>query len=131
MSDLNGRLYFRTRENGAAVFRVDTENKSRRLELQQIATVAIRKAEYRVHGDAVITESEDEAINSWIAARLEILKSENKTEIPRLIENIKATTHWIVSQAEDDDIELHSEELLLAIHDLRSVIIRKKAEDFK
>ena len=31
-------FYFRIRENGAVVFRVDTENRQRRIELDEIAT---------------------------------------------------------------------------------------------
>lgn len=34
--------YFRVRENGAAVFRVDTENRQRRIEMDQIALANIR-----------------------------------------------------------------------------------------
>ena len=36
--------YFRIRENGAAVFRVDTENRQRRIEMDQIALVTSTKA---------------------------------------------------------------------------------------
>ncbi len=34
--------YFRIRENGAAVFKVDTENRQRRIELEEIATVNVK-----------------------------------------------------------------------------------------
>ena len=34
--------YFRVRENGAAVFRVSTENRQRRIEMDEIAVVNIR-----------------------------------------------------------------------------------------
>jgi len=131
MNDLHGRLYFRTRENGAAVFRVDTQNKSRRLELEPIASVAIKKAEYRVHGDAVISDAEDKAIRNWIASRLDTLKSNDERRLIDLIEDLKSTTHWIVSQASPEDLDPHMEELLLALHDMRSTIVRKKAENLK
>jgi len=39
--------YFRTRENGAAVFRVDTENRQRRIEMDQIAIVNVRNGASR------------------------------------------------------------------------------------
>ncbi len=35
--------YFRVRENGAAVFRVDTENRQRRIEMEQIAVINISR----------------------------------------------------------------------------------------
>jgi hypothetical protein len=34
--------YFRVRENGAAVFRISTENRQRRIEMDEIATVNVR-----------------------------------------------------------------------------------------
>ena len=34
--------YFRVRENGAMVFRVDTENRMRRIEMTQIAVVNVK-----------------------------------------------------------------------------------------
>jgi hypothetical protein len=37
--------YFRVRENGAAVFRVDTENRQRRIEMDQIAIINMRNGE--------------------------------------------------------------------------------------
>ena len=43
MSDLP-EYYFRIRENGAAVFRVDTENRQRRIEMEQIAREALAAA---------------------------------------------------------------------------------------
>lgn len=46
MSDI-GSLFFRVRENGAAVYRVDAENRQRRLDMQQIAVVNIRNGDVK------------------------------------------------------------------------------------
>ena len=43
--------YFRVRENGAFVFRVDTENRQRRIEMDQIASVNIRNGEIKPQGE--------------------------------------------------------------------------------
>ena len=40
MADQPNSLYFRIRENGATVFRVDTENRQRRIEMDQIAELS-------------------------------------------------------------------------------------------
>ena len=48
--------YFRVRENGAAVFRVDTENRQRRIEMDQIAVVNIKNGEIKPHGDRQLSE---------------------------------------------------------------------------
>ena len=47
--------YFRVRENGALVFRVDTENPQRRIEMDQIAVVNIRNGEIKPHGDRTLS----------------------------------------------------------------------------
>ena len=47
--------YFRIRENGAIVFRLDTENRNRRIEMDQIAVVNLRKGEIKPHGDTVLS----------------------------------------------------------------------------
>ena len=43
--------YFRIRDNGAAVFRVDSENRQRRIEMEQIASVNVRNGDMKPHGD--------------------------------------------------------------------------------
>ena len=42
MPDRLPDLYFRIRENGAAVFRIDPEHRARRIDLEHIATVNLR-----------------------------------------------------------------------------------------
>ncbi|MEO0343668.1 MAG: hypothetical protein AAF198_09540 [Pseudomonadota bacterium] len=125
---MHGRLYFRTRENGAAVFRVDTENKSRRLELVSIGTIAIKKGEFRAQGDQVISLEEADAIQEWIISRKAELNKRQSDDLNRFLDDIKTMTHTLQTQTEPDDIAAISEEMLLALHDLRSVLVRKKSE---
>ena len=42
MSDLP-EYYFRIRENGAALFRVDTQNRQRRIEMTELAAINVKK----------------------------------------------------------------------------------------
>ena len=67
MSDLPD-YHFRIRENGAAVFRIDTANRQRRIEMEQIATVHLGKGEIRPQGARALTE-EDLAAGSRRGAR--------------------------------------------------------------
>jgi hypothetical protein len=63
---MSGQLpdyYFRVRENGALVFRVDTENRQRRIEMDQIAVVNIRNGEIKPQGDRVLNERDLEVIH--------------------------------------------------------------------
>ena len=41
---------------------------------------------------------------------------------------LNLTTHWAQSRATDEQLEEVTDALLLAMHDLRSVLVRKKAD---
>lgn len=121
-------FYFRIRENGAAVYRVDTENRERRLELNQIAVVNLRKAEIRAHGDHALTEAETAAIRAWIEKRTDLLARRTIDDIHRTVDHLNLTAQWAQSQASPEDLEAVTDALLLAMHDLRGVLVRKKAD---
>lgn len=121
-------FYFRVRENGAAVFRVDTENRQRRLELDQIAIVNIRNGEIRAHGDHALTDAETAAISNWMAARKEVLAARDIDDIHRAVDYLNLTTQWAQSKATDAQLEEVTDALLLAMHDLRTVLVRKKSD---
>ncbi|MDM8166487.1 hypothetical protein [Roseovarius sp.] len=128
MSDDLPEYYFRVRENGAFVFLVDTENRQRRIEMDQIAVVNIRNGQIKPHGDRELTERDKSVIEDWMAERLEILAHRDIDDIHRAVDYLNTTTHWAQSKATDEQLELVSDALLLAMHDLRSVLVRKKAE---
>lgn len=120
--------YFRVRENGAAVFRVDTENRQRRIEMTQIAVVNINKGEMKPQGDTVLSEADVAAIGNWIRDRQALLKKRNIDDILRAVDYLNTTTQWVQSKAEDAELEAITDDLLLAMHDLRTVLVRKKAD---
>lgn len=120
--------YFRIRENGAAVFRVDTENRQRRIELEEIAFVNARNGNIKPHGDASLTEADRAAIAGWLEARQAELAAREVDDILRAIDHLNLTTHWAQTRASDEALETVTDRLLLAMHDLRSVLVRRKAE---
>ncbi len=61
--------YFRIRENGAAVFRVDTENRNRRIEMEQIAVANLKNGEIKPQGERKLTPEELTLIRRWMADR--------------------------------------------------------------
>ncbi len=127
LSDLP-EYYFRVRENGAFVFRVDTENRQRRIEMDQIAVVNIKNGQIKAHGDHTLSEADMAAITDWAAARKAVLARRNIDDIHRAVDYLNQTTHWVNSTAEDDELDQVTDALLLAMHDLRSVLVRKKAD---
>ena len=128
---MSGQLpdfYFRVRENGALVFRVDTENRQRRIEMDQIAAVNIRNGEIKPQGDRELSEHELEVIQDWMTDRTALLAERDIDDIYRAVDYLNLTTQWAQAKASDEQLEAVTDDLLLAMHDLRSVLVRKKAD---
>jgi hypothetical protein len=120
--------YFRVRENGAMVFRVDTENRQRRIEMDQIAVVNIRNGEIKPQGDRTLTPEEITIIQNWMIDRKEVLAERDVDDILRAVDHLNLTTQWAQSKATYDQLDAVTDALLLAMHDLRSVLVRRKAD---
>ena len=122
------QFYFRIRENGATVFRVDTENRQRRIEMEEIATVNVKNGNIKPHGDVVLTAPELAVIKDWLAARVETLADRDIDDIHRAVDHLNLTTHWAQTRATEAQLDAVTDTLLLAMHDLRAVLVRKKSE---
>ena len=120
--------YFRIRENGAAVFRVDTENRQRRIELDQIASVNVKNGEIKPHGDRVLTAPDLVQIKGWLVKRQALLARRDIDDILRAVDYLNTTTQWVQSKATDAQLDDVTDALLLAMHDLRATLVRKKAD---
>jgi peroxiredoxin len=120
--------YFRVRENGAVVFRVDTENRQRRIDMEEIATVNVNNGKIKPHGERALTEDEVALIADWVAERQEVLAARDVDDILRAVDHLNLTTQWVQSKATEEQLETVTDTLLMAMHDLRSVLVRKKAE---
>lgn len=120
--------FFRTRENGAFVFRVDTEDRMRRIEMDQIAVVNIRNGEIKPHGDRPLSEADLAAIRDWMTARQAELAARDIDDIRRTVDHLNQTAHWAQGKASDEQLAEITDTLLMAMHDLRTVLVRKKAD---
>ncbi|SES31417.1 hypothetical protein SAMN04490244_11050 [Tranquillimonas rosea] len=120
--------YFRVRDNGAFVFRVDSENRQRRIELDQIATVNIRNGEIKPHGDRALTEEDLAEVRSWMAERRDVLARRDIDDIHRTVDHLNQTAHWAQTRATDAQLDQVTDALLLAMHDLRTVLVRKRGD---
>ncbi|MFN6977608.1 MAG: hypothetical protein ACK4OP_05770 [Gemmobacter sp.] len=128
MTDTLPPYYFRIRENGAAVFRVDAENRNRRMELEEIALVNLRNGTVKPHGDRVLAEDDMAAIRAWMAERQAVLARREVDDLLRTIDHLNLTAQWVQSKASPEQLDAVTDALLLAMHDLRAVLVRKKAE---
>jgi len=128
MTDALPEYYFRTRENGAVVFRVDTANRQRRIEMDQIAVVNVRNGEVKPHGDRTLLQADIDAIQAWLNERTALLAAREVDDILRTIDHLNLTTQWAQSKATDAQLDQITDSLLLTMHDLRNVLVRKKAD---
>ena len=121
-------LYFRIRENGASVFRVDAENRHGRLDLEPLAFANVRNGEIRPQGGRELTPEERKQVETWIAARQDTLADEEARGIAGTVEAINAAAHWAQTKATDKEIAEFAGDVLLAMHDLRSVLVRRQSQ---
>jgi hypothetical protein len=119
--------YFRVRDNGAAVFRIDTSNRQRRIEMDQIAIANIRNGDIKPQGDRELSDEDITHIRAWMKERTALLARRDMDDIHRAIDHLNLTTHWVQSKASDEQLEEVTDALLLAMHDLRSTLVRKKS----
>ena len=128
MNDTLPDYYFRVRENGAFVFRLDTENRQRRIEMDQIAVVNMRNGEIKAQGDRKLSDADIAAIKEWMEERAKTLAYREIDDIFRAVDYLNTTAHWVQSKATEAQLEAVTDTLLLAMHDLRSTLVRKKAD---
>lgn len=120
--------YFRVRENGAFVYRVDAENRQRRIEMDQIAVVNIKNGDVKPHGGRVLSDADMKAIDDWMTDRVELLAQRDIDDIHRAVDHLNLTAHWAQTRATEAQLENVTDALLMAMHDLRTVLVRKKSD---
>lgn len=120
--------YFRVRENGAAVFRVDTENRQRRIELDQIAVLNMRNGEVKPQGGRELSAADQAAIDAWMEERRAVLARRDADAVHQALDHMNLTAQWAQARATPEELEEVTDTLLMAMHDLRSVLVRKKAD---
>lgn len=120
--------YFRVKDNGALVFRVEAGGRQRRLELDQIATVNINNGQIKPQGDRVMTPDDEAAIAGWTQARKAELAKRDLDDILRAVDHLNLTAHWAQARATDEELDAVTDRLLLAMHDLRNVLVMKRAD---
>ena len=96
--------------------------------MSEIAVINVRNGNIRPHGDHVLTDEEREAIAEWMEERRRLIAGRDLDDIHRAIDHLNLTTQWVQSRASEDELDAITDRLLLAMHDLRCVLVRKKAD---
>lgn len=115
-------LYFRRKDNGAAVFRV-TETQHSRLELQQIAMLK-QNGEIKSQNKQEVTDAERTEIEAWHETRQAGQAAQDFARIDTLIGEMNAAAQWLQSNANDEQVTATAEPLLMAMHDLRTTLVK-------
>jgi hypothetical protein len=96
--------------------------------MEQIAVVNTNRGDFKAQGDVTLTAAEERVIGDWLQARLNLLAARDMDDIHRAIDNLNLTAQWAQAKATDAQLEQVTDDLLMAMHDLRSVLVRKKAD---
>lgn len=94
----------------------------------QIAAINIRNETVKPLGDTVLTDEETKLIADWMRERKTVLEEREIDDILRTIDHLNLTAQWAQSKASDADLERVTDQLLLSMHDLRTILSRKKIE---
>ena len=79
-------------------------------------------------GDTELTEADEDAIADWMVARTAELAARDIDDILRAVDHLNLTAHWVQSRATDAQLDAVTDRLLLAMHDLRTVLVKKRAD---
>ncbi len=96
--------------------------------MDQIAVVNIRNGDVKPQGDRVLSPADLDAIGDWMDMRRSTLATREMDDIHRAIDHLNLTSQWAQSKAEPEQLEAITDQLLMAMHDLRTVLVRKKAD---
>ena len=121
-------LYFRIKDNGATVFRINDETRQRRLDLQPVAKANVRNGDIKLRKDVTLSDAELSEIKAWLDARSTELQGREIEQARLTIEQLNTTANWISSKPDEALADAISEDLLMAMHDLRTAIVRFKSK---
>jgi hypothetical protein len=119
--------FFRLRDHTVQVFRVDTDTPHRRIEMDPIAVLNLRSGEVRAQGGRTLTDADRAAIDRWLADRRQLDATREIDGVLATVDRLNLTAHWAQTRATDTELDRVTDDLLMAMHDLRSVLVRRMA----
>lgn len=118
-------LYFRRKGNGAAVYRL-LSGQNARLDMQQIAVLK-PSGEVKSQGKNKPTEAELAQIIAYHTEREAGRAARDGARVDALIGDMNATAQWLQADANDTQVNETAKTLLMAIHDLRTTLVKRMA----
>jgi hypothetical protein len=119
-----GRQYFfRPRPGGAALLKLDHDPRLRRTRLHRIAGIESATGDVRVTDGHTLTDAEAALIAGYLARGNGL-----DGRAAKAVSDIGHIAHWAQFRASPDELAAATEELLLAMQDLREVLVRKAAQ---
>jgi len=123
-------VFFRTHKNGAVLFKTYGENRQSALKIDQIAVIDMRSETIKSQGDTPLTDEETKLIKDWMHERKTMLEDCEISDSLSTIDHLNLTAQWAQLKASDVDLGRVTDQLLLSMHDLRTILSRKKTERF-
>lgn len=117
-------LYFRHRKQGAQVFRMEVANRQRRIELNQIASIT-QQGEIVPHKRRPATEGELGKIAEWWEDWKQRRDAGDLSRTETFLADLNQFTNWIAKEASDAEVDGMSDDLLMALLDLRQTVVRR------
>lgn len=118
------KLYYRHRKLGAQVFRMEVANRQRRIELNQIASIT-NSGKIVPHKRRPATEAELAEIAQWWADWQARRDAGTLKHIEGFMNDLNQFTNWIAKDAPDSEVDALSDDLLMALLDLRQTVVRR------
>lgn len=122
------RYYFRTKPIGGVFFRIVEDPRWRRMDMQRVAGINVFNGQITPNDGQTISAAEHALIAEWIAKRRAVLNARQMDDIDRAVDHLNLTAHWAQFNATPDELEAITDTLLMAMHDLRDVLVRKRAQ---
>ena len=80
------------------------------------------------HGERTLPEGDLARIQTWMEERATVLAHRDIDDIHRAVDYLNLTIQRVQSKARADQLEAVTDALILAMHDLRSTLVRQKAD---
>ncbi|TRD14701.1 hypothetical protein [Palleronia caenipelagi] len=122
------------KDNGATVFRVQTNTKSGRVEFERIAVAVVKTGAVKSHAEVSLTSEERSQISDWIRNEQEAKSKRLVEEMLSMARDVSLATHQLsTSDHINEDVLEATNDLLVALLDMQrevtSVMMKRRANE--